>query len=142
MPDFMPSGELFHFPEGLPSFEQHRGFRLSRREGLEPLLFLESEAEGGPGFVCVPVEVLAPRYVVRLEGVAAAAVGITEGEYLAGEAPFLALALLTFPEGAGPTANLLAPVVLNPEGRLGVQVIQYESDYSVVHPLREAASCL
>jgi flagellar assembly factor FliW len=141
MPDFTSSGELFTFPDGLPSFEDDRVFRLSRREGLDPLLFLDSVREGGPGFVCVPVQVLDPGYFLRLDQAAAVLLGIAEGEYSAPESPYLAVALLTFPPADTPTANLLAPVVFNPEARLGAQIIQFDSDYSVVHPLREAAPC-
>lgn len=136
MPDSAPEGEIFEFSGGLPSFELDERFRLSRRAGLDPLLFLDSEREGGPRFICVPAAVVDAAYTVRLDEEAAAAVGLPPGEHAAAGAPFLVLSLLTFAEGSAPTANLLAPVVLNLERRLGAQVIQYETNYAVAHPLR------
>lgn len=133
MPETSPPGDLYTFPDGLPGFEQWRRFRLSRRDGLDPLLFLECPEAGGPSFVCVPVEVLDPGYSLRFDEAAANTLG--------GAADCRAVALLTFPAGAPPTANLLAPVVLNPARGAGAQVIQFDSDYSVVHPLREATPC-
>jgi flagellar assembly factor FliW len=137
MPERVPGGEVYEFKGGLPPFDEDVRFRLSRREGLDPLLFLESEREGGPRFICVPAEVVDAGYRVRLDGAAAADLGLEEGEFTAGGAAgWMALLLLTFAEGAAPTANLLAPVVLNPAARRGAQVIQFESDYPVAHPLR------
>jgi flagellar assembly factor FliW len=138
MPDWMPTGEIFDFPGGLPSFEQDERFQLSRREGLDPLLFLESARDGGPRFICVPAAVADPGYTVRLDEDAAAGLGLPPGEHTARAADFLVLSLLTFKEGAPPTANLLAPVVLNPERKRGAQIIQFETDYPVAAPLRPA----
>jgi flagellar assembly factor FliW len=56
-------------------------------------------------------------------------------ELAPGEPPTLRLALVTWLEGEHPTVNLLAPVVLNPTARRGLQVIQFESSYSCRHPL-------
>jgi flagellar assembly factor FliW len=137
MPDSPPRGEAYRFPAGLPGFEDYHDFVLSRREGLEPLLFLD-EAGGGPGFIAAPVDVLAAGYEVTLDEAAAADLGLAAGRYPVPGAPFAALALLTFPPGAPPTANLLAPVVLNPEARTGAQVIQLDSGYPVAHPVRPA----
>lgn len=138
MPDWTPSGEVFDFPGGLPSFEQDERFRLSRREGLDPLLFLESARDGGPRFICVPAAVADPGYTVTLDADTAAGLGLPPGEHSARAAAFLVLSLLTFTEGAAPTANLLAPVVLNPERKRGAQIIQFETDYPVAAPLRSA----
>lgn len=138
MPDSTPTGEVFDFPGGLPPFEQDGRFRLSRREGLDPLLFLESAREGGPRFICVPAAVADQAYTVRLDEDAAAGLGLPPGEHAARAADFLVLSLLTFAEGVPPTANLLAPVVLNPARRLGAQIIQFETGYSVAAPLRPA----
>lgn len=134
----MPTGEIFEFPGGLPPFELDGRFRLSRRDGLDPLLFLESVRDGGPRFICLPAAVADPHYTLHLDEEAAAGLGLPPGEHPARAAPFLVLSLLTFAEGAPPTANLLAPVVLNPERRAGAQIIQFESDYPVAAPLRRA----
>lgn len=138
MPDVPPAGEIFEFAGGLPSFELDERFRLNRREGLDPLLFLDSVREGGPRFICVPAAAVDAAYAVRLDEEAAARLGLPPCEVPAAAAPFLVLSLLTFAEGSAPTANLLAPVILNLEQRRGAQVIQFETDYAVAHPLRPA----
>lgn len=141
MPDSPPRGELFHFPSGLPGFEQHHDFILSRRAGLDPLVFLDSRHGQGPGFIAVPVEVLDPHYLLRLDEAAAAELELPAGTHGISGAPFLAFALLTFVSAEPPTANLFAPVVLNPASGTGAQVLQLDSGYPVVHPVREGASC-
>ncbi|MCL4843318.1 MAG: flagellar assembly protein FliW [Bryobacteraceae bacterium] len=141
MPDSPPPGELFHFPSGLPGFEQHHDFILSRRAGLDPLVFLDSRHGQGPGFIAVPVEVFDPQYLVRLDEAAAAELLLSPGAYTAAGSRFLAFALLTFIPNEPPTANLFAPVVLNPASGTGAQVLQLDSGYPVVHPVREGASC-
>lgn len=141
MPDSPPPGELFHFPSGLPGFEQHHDFIVSHRPGLDPLVFLDSSHGQGPGFIAVPVQVLDPLYSLRLDEAAAAELHLPAGAQAVAGAPFLAFALLTFVAGEPPTANLFAPVVLNPVKGLGAQVLQIDSGYSVVHPVREGASC-
>jgi flagellar assembly factor FliW len=42
-------------------------------------------------------------------------------------------------EAGGPSANLLAPIVLNLRDRIGMQVIQSESGYSHRYPIFAAA---
>ncbi|MCL4793772.1 MAG: flagellar assembly protein FliW [Bryobacteraceae bacterium] len=137
MPDSPPSGELFYFPGGLPGFEDQREFRLSRREGLDPLLFLDAP-DGGPSFIGAPVDVVSPGYRLALDETAAGELALEAGVFPAAGGAFLAVVLLTFVPGEPPTANLLGPLVLNPEARLGAQVIQLDSGYGVAHPVRPA----
>jgi flagellar assembly factor FliW len=53
-------------------------------------------------------------------------------------AEVLCLAIISVAEGRLPTANLLAPVVVNLRTRVGLQAIQEESTYSHQHPLLDS----
>ncbi len=123
----------FDFPLGLPAFETLRRLRLVRPQEFEPLVLLESLEVSGLKFVCAPLELIAPDYVLEL---------LTEEEALLGAGKeLIRLAILTFPEAGGPTANLLAPVVLNPATRRGLQSVQAGSVHSHCHALRGGARC-
>ncbi|MEJ5366990.1 MAG: flagellar assembly protein FliW [Bryobacteraceae bacterium] len=124
----------YHFPRGIPAFENVTRFELIENPVYAPLVVLEAP-EGPPlRFACAPVELIAPDYQLELSEEETALLG-------GGEAPLRLLAILTFREGAPPTANLLAPVVLNPATRVGVQSVQASLRYSHVHPVREASPC-
>lgn len=126
----------YRFPAGIPAFESHVRFRLVENPRFAPIVLLESEIDPSVRFACAPVELIAPGYQLELSS--------EERELLGGPAdgaPLLVLAILTFREGRPPTANLLAPIVLNPAAAAGVQSVQCNSPYSHVHPLREEAQC-
>lgn len=56
--------------------------------------------------------------------------------------PLLCLAMVTAVEDLPPTANLLAPVVVNLDNGLAVQAVRSDSVYSHKHPLLpEGAPC-
>jgi flagellar assembly factor FliW len=123
------ASDVYEFPEGLPAFEHLRRFVLARTPRWAPLVFLASVEQPGLRFLCLPVELLAPDYVLALTDEERSALGWEEGS------PRELLAILTFREGAAPTANLAAPVVLNPGPNKGLQVVQADSAYGVEHPL-------
>lgn len=130
----------YAFPEGLPAFERETRFRLVEPESLRPLMLLESLSTPGLRFVCVAVELLVPDYRLDLsdsDRILLCAAG--------SESRLRLLAIVTFPLEGPPTANLRAPVVLNPAARLGIQVIPPNDAYPVSQLLRPhpeaSASC-
>lgn len=134
----MDSCEVYEFPAGLPAFETERSFRLEAPQELAPLRLLVSQQSPGLRFVCTPASVLMPGYAYCLDP--------SESELLSESASaprpeeLECLIVLTFPRDGAPTANLLAPLVLNHETHKGVQSIQVASEYSHVHPLPRVAS--
>jgi flagellar assembly factor FliW len=122
--------ETYHFAEGLPAFEHLRRFVLAQQSHLLPLAFLVSAEEPGLRFICVPVEAIAPDYELTLQDSDRETLAWTEAP-----PPHLVLAVLSFPAEGPPTANLLAPVVLNLSNGRGMQVVQAGSPYPVCHPL-------
>ncbi len=121
------------FPHGIPAFESHKRFKLTEKT---PLLFLESEANPALSFLLLPVSLIDPAYRLVLSA------EDQETIRAAAESPLLCLAVVTAVEDLPPTANLLAPVVVNLDSGLAVQAVRSDRVYSHKHPLlAEGASC-
>jgi len=123
-----PPGVL-HFPEGLPGFENLTDFTLLQEEQLLPIVFLVSVSEPRISFPAVPVQQLRPHYELQLGEEDRLLLGLDEAEAAAGN--LLCLAILNLGEGTQPaTANLFAPLVVNPKNWTAKQVIQFDSSHS------------
>jgi flagellar assembly factor FliW len=109
------------FPHGIPAFEAEKSFRLIARD---PLLFLESETTPGLSFLLLPVTLIEPGYKLALSPEDREAIGASVGSSL------LCLAVITAAEDLPPTANLLAPVVVNLATGQAVQAVRSDSVYS------------
>ncbi|MGD0579649.1 MAG: flagellar assembly protein FliW [Bryobacteraceae bacterium] len=127
--------DVLTFPEGLPSFETLRFFLVAQSAEFAPFVFLVSLERPSVRFVCAPVVLLDPDYSFELLPGEGQPSGLEPGQYSASSATHLLLAILTLPEHGPPTANLVAPVLIHPQRRLGVQVILAGSSYSHVTPL-------
>lgn len=135
--------DVIEFPLGLPAFEQERSFLLIAPSTAKPLVFLQSLGRSELCFVTLPLEVVDPNYqlsvsvedaqVLSLAGQNLAAVGPADGVQIRN----LAIISLT---DSRPTANLLAPLVINVIAKRGVQAIRLDSLYSHQHPV-EALVC-
>jgi flagellar assembly factor FliW len=109
------------FPNGIPAFEAERCFRLIDRE---PLLFLESQTNPELSFLLLPVALIDPDYRLALTDEDRSTLDASE------ESRLLCLAVITAAEDSPPTANLLAPVVVNLDSGRGVQAVRSDSVYS------------
>ncbi len=114
------------FPNGIPAFETERSFRLTDRE---PLLFLESERNPELSFLLLPVAMIDPDYQLALTAEDRALIDASAASQL------LCLAMVTTAEDLPPTANLLAPVVVNLDSLRAVQAVRSDSRYSHRHAL-------
>lgn len=130
------------FPHGLPGFEERKRFLALHFEDTDPLLFLQSIDDAGLCFVTLPVLAVNRQYRLRVEVADRELIGLAQDELRIGR-DVLCLAVLSLKED-GPTANLLAPVVINLRNRLAVQAVAPESGYSHQEPLavEEAPTCL
>ena len=139
--------DVIHFPLGLPGFEEERSFLLITPLTAKPLVFLQSLGRPELCFVTLPLEVVDPNYqlsvgvedwkVLGLAGQTPSAVGLEQAARDGGRMRYLAIISLT---DSRPTANLLAPLVINLEDRRGVQAIRLDNFYSHQHPV-EALVC-
>jgi flagellar assembly factor FliW len=140
-------GAVYEFPCGLHGFETERSFVFLKRPDTDPLLFMQSLSDPNLCFLLMPILAADPRYQLSLAAEDRAALGLTiEGEPKIGT-DILCAAVLRAGDEARPfaTVNLLAPIVVNLQHRIGMQVIQSESHYSHQHPLlpkEEVTPCL
>jgi flagellar assembly factor FliW len=109
------------FPNGIPAFETETRFRLTDRE---PLLFLESETNPELSFLLLPVALIDPDYRMAVSTEDRDAIGASDSSRL------MCLAVVTAAEDSPPTANLLAPVVVNLDSGRAVQAVRSDSVYS------------
>jgi flagellar assembly factor FliW len=139
-------GTVFQFPHELPGFEQERCFLFLQQPHTEPLLFLQSLGNPRLCFILLPILVLDSNYAVNLETEDLATLRLNPARQPVIGEDILCAAIVR-PGGADdgePTANLMAPVVVNLKEQIGMQVIQADSPYSYRHPIpvgKEVAPC-
>jgi flagellar assembly factor FliW len=133
---------VFEFPLGLPGFEERRLFVPVQNPQTAPILFLQSLEEPSLCFTTIPVLVVDPQYHLRVMEPDLEVLGWQADRQPRIGDDVLCLVVLSFREG-GPTANLLAPVVVNLNNHRAVQAVAAESDYSLQHVLlpSEAPVC-
>src|SRR3954447_10845870 len=135
------SGAALEFPRGLPGFDARRRFVALHFTNADPLIFLQSLEDPELCFLTLPVLVVDRAYRLHVEPEDRELIGLGSGELRIGD-NVLCLAVLSLRED-GPTANLLAPVVVNARNRVCVQAVAPQSAYSHQQPLviEEAAAC-
>ncbi|ODS53915.1 MAG: hypothetical protein ABS36_11965 [Acidobacteria bacterium SCN 69-37] len=117
------------FPEGLPGFEAHRRFVLVASPDMAPFTVMQGVTDEAPSFVAVDPRVVDQGYPTTLDRIDLARLAAHERE------PLLWLAIVAAHEDGRATANLRAPVVINPGTMRGIQIIAVDSPYRVDHPL-------
>lgn len=123
------SRNLLSFPCGLPGFEECRGFvLLSSMEGA-PLQILMS-VDGPPAsFLTLDPRLVLPEYRCRLGASDKERLRVSDADTL------LWLVLLTINDRGAAFANLRAPIVINPAGMVGYQVVPQDGVYPLRHPV-------
>jgi flagellar assembly factor FliW len=125
---------ILEFPRGLPGFEECRRFVAVQIPQTAPLLFLQSLEQAPLCFTTMPIQSVDPDYRLQVIPEDLALVDLPPGRQPRIGLDVLCLAVLSLRE-SGPTANLLAPVVVNLTNRKAVQAVAPESDYSHQHRL-------
>jgi flagellar assembly factor FliW len=121
------------FPAGLPAFENHTHFLPIEDAARLPFVFLQSLEEARLCFLTLPVTVLDPHYQLKMSAEDLKAVGLLQLGGLATD--LLCLAVVSFNPDGNPTANLLAPIVVNGATRTGVQSVRDDFAYGCSLPL-------
>ena len=118
--------------EPLPGFPEHRDYVLVPAEDGGRLFWLQSVASDGPRFLAVPASAYFPEYAPRLPDAACDELGLGD------VADARLYCLVTVPDGdvASATANLRAPLVVNPATHQARQVVLLDPAHPFRRPLR------
>jgi flagellar assembly factor FliW len=126
-----------HFPRGLPGFEDQNRFVLIEKEALAPVMLLQSATQPNLRFLTVSVWLADPGYQNGINAEDLKLLELREQPQPGGE--IICLAILTAQNDKTFTANLLAPVVIHPRIRRGVQAVRSDARYS--HRAALGAAC-
>ncbi|MCX6537725.1 MAG: flagellar assembly protein FliW [Acidobacteria bacterium] len=120
---------LVAFPVGLPAFEQCRHFVLMASPSIAPFQCLHA-VDGPPAsFLVINPRLVFPEYRCKLSPADRERFQVTN------DAPLLWLVLVSLKENGEATANLRAPIVINPTRMVGYQVMPHDSLYPMRYPL-------
>lgn len=133
---------VLEFPTGLPGFEEQRQFLALNYDDTKPLVFLQSLGDAGLCFITMPVRCVDPQYRLQMSEEDLRQLGFAPEYHPAIGTDVVCLTVISLQE-SGPTANLLAPIVVNASTMKAVQAIAPDSDYSHQHALvaPETAVC-
>ena len=126
---------VFDFPLGLPAFEQEKKFVFIEIAEHAPLVFLQSLTQSSLCFLALPVLAVDPGYRLAVSMEDRAALDLAPDCEPRPEDGTLALALVSLHDGFSPTANLMAPIVVNVPIRRALQAIRRDQVYSHQHPV-------
>jgi len=124
------NGIVYEFPHGLPGFEEEKRFLLIEAPHGGPLVFLQSMRQASLCFVAFPIRILDESYELAVAPEDLEELGLDSTRQPDPGAEVMVLALLSLDGKAMPSANLMAPVVLNLKTRRGLQAIRRDSRYS------------
>lgn len=121
---------LLTFPQGIPGFQDEKEFTLLPFPGNDWFHILQSTVTPELGFVATEPFSFFPDYEFELDEASIETLRHPEGKDLK------ILSILTIREPLDrSTANLQAPVIINPAQQLGKQVILTGTDYQTQHPI-------
>ena len=118
------------FPEGIPSFERHRRFALVEDTKLAPFCWLQSLHDPLVGFLVVEAGLLMAEYEFEIADPDVELLGLDDSSQAR------VLAILVVPENVrAMTANLQAPLIVNPLKHIAKQVILTDERFPLRFPV-------
>jgi flagellar assembly factor FliW len=124
--------DIIRFPDGLPGFEATRAFVLLTAEATAPLQYLHA-VEGPPAsFLAIDPKLVLDNYRCEINEADRHRLGADRNEAL------LWLALVMVEADGAITANLRAPLVINPRLMVGHQMMPHQCLYPLRHVLTPA----
>ena len=127
-----PAVQALVFAEPMPGFPGHRDYVLVAADASGRVYWLQSVAPDGPRFLAVPAAPYFPDYAPALPPAVCADLGLD------GASDADLFCVVTVPDGdvAAATANLRAPVVVNPATQQARQVVLPDGAHPIRRPLR------
>lgn len=122
--------QIINFPNGIPGFLEEKAFVHLPYDGDSPFSFLQSTREVNLSFLLVNPFAFIKDYEFVLEDEVANEMGLSEENL-----PQVFLVATVKGNINDMTVNLLAPIVVNEQKRIGKQVILDKAEYSVRHKL-------
>ena len=119
---------IFHFPLGLPAFEDFKNYVFTIKPDTRPFMFMNAVEPAGLSFLCVDPFLVHPNYAPRI--------GPADQEFLRAShtEDILLLSIVTVrPEVQETTANLQGPLAINIRSSIGKQIICEGQSYPVRH---------
>ncbi len=125
--------DMVTFPDGLPGFEACRRFVILSSVDMAPIQCLHA-VDGPPAsFLAIDPRLVMPSYRSVLSQADRLRLGVSDDGLL------LWLTLLTVADDNSASANLRAPIVVNPSRMIGFQVMPHNSLYPLRYPLGQEA---
>ena len=125
--------DIVTFPDGLPGYERARQFVLLDVETLAPLKVLHAVNADDPCFLVVDPKNVLPDYRCELTASDRLRLGAED------ERTLVWLSIVAVRDGGSLAVNLRAPVVINPAGMLGRQVMPNACVYPLQHVIERPA---
>lgn len=122
--------DFLRFPEGLPGFADQRAFVFLPYGPESPFAFLQSVTDPDLVFLLVEPFAFFADYQFEIDDTFARRLGLSE------KTPPQIFTIVTVPEKPEEmTANLLAPVVVNPRKGMALQIVLEKAPYTTRHRL-------
>ena len=129
-----PEESIISFPLGIPPFLDQQAFVVISSEE-SPIIFLQSATTPELCFITVLAQIADPTYQARIERFDLETLQLDPALDCTDQ--LKCLTILTIPEQGPATANLAAPIVINPARNIAVQAVRSDRAYSHVHPLEQ-----
>ena len=127
-----PVPETLEFVSAPPGMMSLRRFALDALDDIGALFAMRSTEQSGVRLFVVPPRVYVPDYAPAIDAETRAALGLEGAE------PVLLVVVHPGEAGQPPTANLLAPVAVNPATGAAMQVVLDGDDWPLRAPLAAA----
>lgn len=126
--------DIYSFSKGIPGFENQTRFVILAPEADEPFAYLQSVLNGELVFVIADPFLFYSDYEFEIPDSTLAELKVEHTEQV------LVRSIITIPgDLENATLNLVAPLIINVEARLGKQIVLGKSSYTTKQPLFKPA---
>jgi flagellar assembly factor FliW len=121
--------DIIHFAAGIPAFEEYKQYILIPLEDKSPFYYMQSVQEPDLCLIIANPFVFFPNYEVEVDDEELQSLDVQEGS-----GDLAIYVILSVPEDFKlTTANLLAPILINPQNRQAAQYVVVNAKYSTRH---------